>query len=344
MTGPHQVKAPRDDGAVVAVPPLAEAARLASSNAASLDNSSLTVLGRGSREVMSAARSSMRDAAVAYLKNVDGVATYWKVAHFVMAGHQPELFHPGVWVKNYALTRIARTIGAVSFNLVVDNDGVKSTVVHFPALHDQRPYRAMEPFDDPARGEPYEERNVHDEELFVSLPQRVRVTWPFRPLLHEFWDEARKAASRTRLLGDRLAAARRAIERRWGCHNLEVPVSAVCQTEPFAWFACDVLTNLPRFHAAYNDAARDYRRRYGLRSISHPVPDLATEGDWLEAPFWAWRAGQGTRGRLMARLTPETIELRVAEEAWPALPRQPEALVRAFLNLAPRVSKSAAGP
>ena len=50
-----------------------------------------------------------------------------------MAGHQPELFHPGVWVKNFALTGVAGRIGAIPFNLVVDNDAVKSTSIHFPA-------------------------------------------------------------------------------------------------------------------------------------------------------------------------------------------------------------------
>ncbi len=333
VSATHQVRAPKEDGAVVAEPPLSEAPGLASANATSLDNSSLTILGRGWRDLMYDARSTMRDAAVAYLKEVDGVSTYWKVASFVMTGHQPELFHPGVWVKNYALRSIAGRIGAVSFNLIVDNDAVKSTMLHFPAMDEQTPYRATEPFDTPAVGEPYEERKVQDEALFASLPQRVRVAWPFQPLVQEFWNEAMKVAPRTSLLGDRLAAARRAIERRWGCNNLEVPVSAVCQTEPFAWFACDLLTNLPRLHATYNDSVHDYRHCYGLRSPSHPVPDLAAEGDWLEAPFWAWRPGQARRGRLMVRLTPETVELRAGGEYWPSLPREPEAIVRAFLDL-----------
>src|SRR5262249_60155858 len=128
---------------------------------------------------------------------------------------------------------------------------------------------------------------VRDEAMFASLPQRVRPGWDFEPLLREFWQVAVETGQRTPLLGDRLAAARRAIERRWGCHNYEGPVSAVCQTEPFAWFACDLLTHLPRLHPAYNDSVRDYRARYGLRSTSHPVPDLATEGHSLAAPFSA---------------------------------------------------------
>ncbi len=332
MSSIHQVRAPKEDGAIVAEPPLPEAGALARANTTSLDNSSLTLFGRKWRDFTYDARTAMRDAAVAYLRDVDGFPTYWKVACFVMAGHQPELFHPGVWVKNFALKGVALRIGAVPFNLIVDNDVVKSTAIHFPAANSE-PYRASEPFDSPAAGEPYEEHTVRDEGLFASLPQRVKAGWPYRPLLGEFWGEAIRTGRRTALLGDRFASARRAVERRWGCNNLEVPVSAICQTEPYACFASDLLLNLPRFHAAYNDSVHDYRKRYGLGSALHPVPDLAAEGEWLEAPFWAWRAGAGRRGRLMARRTPEGVELRAGDEPWPSLPREPKAMVRAFLDL-----------
>jgi hypothetical protein len=257
-----------------------------------------------------------------------------------MAGHQPELFHPGVWVKNFALNGLARQHNAAAVNLIVDNDTVKTTSLHFPVTREPappishfQPYRATEPFDSPATGEPYEERLVRDEQLFASLPTRVALGARFTPLLQEFWRQAMRDVRLTRHLGERLAIGRRLMERKWGCDNLEVPVCLICQSEPYAWFACDLLTHLPRLHAAYNDSVHEYRKRYGLLSTSHPVSDLAAEGDWLETPFWAWRAGAARRGRLMARLTPEAVELRIGEERWPSLPRDPEAMVRAFLDL-----------
>jgi hypothetical protein len=111
-----------------------------------------------------------------------------------------------------------------------------------------------------------------------------------------------------------------------------VPVSRLCRTEPFVWFASHLLSELPRFHALYNDVVRAYRRRHGLRSRSHPVPDLAADGDWLEAPFWAWRSGQGRR-RLMLRLARGAIQVRVGGEAWPDLPPAGESLPRAWQHL-----------
>jgi hypothetical protein len=184
------------------------------------------------------------------------------------------------------------------------------------------------PFDDAADEIPYEERAVLNEAVFADFPRHVELClrgWELEPLLPALWAQVKRRAERTRLLGERLAAGRRALERAWGCHNLEVPVSRICRTEPFAWFACHLLAELPRFHALHNASLKDYRRLYGIRSRSHPVPDLTSEDDWLEAPFWAWRSERPRRQRLMVRLRPDATELRAGGEPWPSLPFFPGA-------------------
>ncbi len=166
--------------------------------------------------------------------------------------------------------------------------------------------------------------------------QAVFDGWNLRPVLHEYWGEVSRASKRTPLLGERLAAGRRALERCWGCSNLEIPISVLCRSESFAWFACHLLAELPRFHTLYNACVHAYREQYGIRSRNHPVPDLGRDGDWLELPFWAWRSGQTRRGRPYARATATGFELRVGGEAWPGLPpaRDPSALVEAWRRLA----------
>jgi len=244
-----------------------------------------------------------------------------------MAGHQPELFHPGVWVKHFALAGLARAHQADVINLIVDNDAVKSASLRvpnvrlpLPPVSAFRPRTEPVPFDSVPLGIPYEEWVVRDEALFASLPERAHREWGFTPFLDVFWGEALRKVGRTSLIADRLTAARRTFERRWGCHNLEVPVSEVCRTEAFGWFAADLLADLPRFQRIHNDCVHAYRRAHGLKSRNHPVPDLARVGDWLEAPFWAWRAGQTQRGRLMVRRTDTGLALRAGNEAWPELP------------------------
>ncbi len=41
----------------------------------------------------------------------------------------------------------------------------------------------------------------------------------------------------------------------------------------------------------------EYRRANGIRNAAHPVPDLATDGHWLEAPLWIWSTEQPQRLR-----------------------------------------------
>jgi hypothetical protein len=228
----------------------------------------------------------------------------------LVAGHQPDLFHPGVWVKTFALGGLARNHHAVALNLIVDDDIIKTTTLRVP----DPPHIRRVLFDRWTGATPYEERDIADRALFASFAERVgELTrqWPYEPLLPAFWAEVGRQAERRANLGECFAAARRAFERAWGCHNLEVPLSTLCGTEPFAYFACHILAHLPHFHSLYNSIVADYRRRHGIRDRQHPVPDLATDGDWLEAPFWIWQAGAGRRERLFARLGPDRVELRV---------------------------------
>jgi hypothetical protein len=326
VTLPRRWRAPQEHGAVFAEPPLAHAETLIAANRQRLAAFTHPILGRSWTDLRQQARQQAVAAAKDYLQQAgEPVATYGH-SSLLMAGHQPELFHPGVWVKNFALCGLATSLGATPVNLIVDNDTAKATSLRMPALGGQDnpwPHAVTLPYDHWAGEVPYEERTIGDESLFASLAERAATllkAWGFVPLLPAFWAEACRQAERTPLLGERLVAARRAFERSWGCHNLELPVSRLCQTEPFAWFACHLLADLPRFHTIYNAAIHAYRRQYGIRSRNHPVPELERQGDWLEAPFWAWRAGGKKRGRLLVRPTEHGLALRVGTEPWPELP------------------------
>src|SRR5262249_26727761 len=77
---------------------------------------------------------------------------------------------------------------------------------------------------------------------------------------------------------------------------------------------------------------QEHRRRHGIRSRNHPVPDLARDGDWFEAPFWAWQAGSSRRGRLFARFSDNALTLRAGTVVGPVLRRGP-AIVEDWLIL-----------
>jgi hypothetical protein len=325
-----RLRVPREQGAYLAEPPLVEVGALLARNRQLLARFDRPVADRPFQEVRRHARADLiKHHALRYLSDTgEPLPPQLLAGDILMAGHQPELFHPGVWVKNFALHGLGRAHNACPVNLIVDYDAVKTASLKVPRVRlplppitEFQPYTEPVPFDSIPLGIPYEEWTVRDEELFATLPERVAPAWGFRPLLDEFWQEARRQAQRTRLMAERLTAARRTVERRWGCHNLEIPVSALCSFGgPFTYFVADLLAELPRFHRVYNDSVHDYRRAHGLRSRNHPVPDLTREGEWLEAPFWAWKAGQTQRGRLMVRRTESGLALRVGGEEWPPLP------------------------
>jgi hypothetical protein len=308
----------------VGEPPLEEAGRLLLSNRQQLTAAATDLLGRSWADLRRQARATTLGLARDYLHRAGEPVPPFADASVIMAGHQPELFHPGVWVKHFALNALARQHGAAPLNLVVDNDTAKVVALRLPDLRPDGSARVVSvPFDQWKGEVPFEERAVFDEELFASLPERARTItsrWPFDPLLPTFWAEVLRQVGRTPLLGERFAGARRTFERRWGCHNLEVPLSLVCRSEPFAWFVCHLLSNLERFHAVYNACVRDYRRLYHIRSRNHPVPELAAEGGWLEVPLWAWHADRPQRGRLLVRAGDRGLELRIGDERGPVLP------------------------
>ena len=214
----------------------------------------------------------------------------------LIAGHQPELSHPGVWVKNFALSGLARKLGGISLNLIVDTDTLKSTSLRFPVLAERGPEGIRlesVPFDRLDTQEPYTDRGVHDTARFEGFADRAAglwARWGFEPLLAHVWPEVVAHAART--IGKKFTGARHEWERRWGCHNLELPVSRLAETNAFAAFARHILGDLPRFREAYNAAIRAYREANDVRSLNHPAPELGPD----EAPFWV-RTAAGRRER-----------------------------------------------
>ena len=90
-----------------------------------------------------------------------------------MTGHQPELFHPGVWAKNVAISKLARQLNGSSFNINVDSDVAKYTTLRVPVTSVDG-YDQTFRFSDANAPLPYEEWQCDDEALFKQLPSLVQ--------------------------------------------------------------------------------------------------------------------------------------------------------------------------
>lgn len=326
----HRLRAPTGDGALLAVPPLAEVPALLQANAARLAVWDHDFQGRPASRLRFEVRDQILNSAGRYLR-ASGLDTRVvpESSRLLVTGHQPELFHPGVWIKNFALANLAKRTDSVALNLIVDNDIPKSSALKVPRTVEDG-FRIEKVFFDDWAGEiPYEDLKVEDEALFTSFADRVRAVLGNAisdPVIDEFWPRALNAANASNRVGLRFAMARRAVEASWGIHNLEVPLSTVCESEGFQWFACHLFAHLPRFQQVHNEALGRYRSQYGIRSAHHPVPALGRQGEWLEAPFWVWRASRPRRKPLMVRQRSRTIQLRIGgeEETLLELPLGPD--------------------
>lgn len=256
-----KLAAPKSDGGVLAVPEFAAVPKLVDENRRRLDERF----------------PKLRDLARQEL-NADGPV--------IVTGHQPELFHPGVWAKNFAACGLARTLKGTSVNLIVDSDLIKSTSVSLPKLGPPVTLEKLD-YDQFVPDSIYEHRRVSDPELYGSFNERLRLAtadWPFQPI-------GLAGSAHIIHLATLLASERRMVENRWGCENCELTVRHLAQSPSFLGFSQLIVNDRERFREVYNRALAEYRKIHKLRSRNHPALELNNG----ELPFWTFRDGKRLR-------------------------------------------------
>lgn len=320
MAPPRRFRAPTGNGEVLAEPGFDAVPALVEENRRKLDRADVVVGGLPLRELRAMARREVIEAAHDSLSDfgVWNTPTGRPDGPLLVAGHQPELSHPGVWVKNFALNGSARKLGGTPLNLIVDNDTLKSASLRFPDHTGHGPVVGLEsvPFDRVEAEVPYHDRHVLDPECFRTFPDRAAPlwrNWGYEPLLPRVWAGGGReppvsveAAAGSRPppavnVGEWFTTMRLERERAWGCENLELPVSLLFWCESYARFVAHLFDDLPRFAAVYNRSVRRYRRANRVRSKNHPVPELDIRQEDAEAPFWMTWYGQDRRTRFYVR-------------------------------------------
>ena len=291
-------KAPQADGGLLTEPPLPDYDRLVSENRKRL--------GRLAGPFGAAFREQARAELLGQCADTD--------KPLLMAGHQPELFHPGVWAKNFVLAGQAKRLGAEAVNLIVDNDTFKTRALTLPRAASDAHGVELEtvPFDVSAPELPYEEAYPRDWAAVESWPDRLRPitdTWNFQPLIDSVWPRIigclKSGASFTRAF----VGVRQHLERKWGGGTPEITVSRLADHQSFGVFARHLMADADQFAAVYNTAISEYRHDNGIKSKNHPAPELQRTGDLVEAPFWIWRTDDAVRHRVFVRRRADALEI-----------------------------------
>lgn len=305
----QQYRAPRENNTALLAPPL-DSLRIVPP----CPDTRIEFGKKSLADLRRAARDELLLAAAKYTSTYRETPAVTKLSGpLLLTGHQAELFHPGVWYKNFMLSHLAVERQGVGVHLIIDTDTFHGAGVRVPTGTTDAPRVETIAMDQPAGSLPVEHRKVQDRALFDSFGQRVADTIaPLvpDPLIRAWWPSVVEALPRVDgHLGMAIAQARHQLEADWGASSLELPMSKCCELDSFHDFAAALLQHADELHAAYNASLAAYRQAHQLRNVAQPMPNLEADDDWLETPFWVWRTDQPQRRALYVRRVGDRLEL-----------------------------------
>jgi hypothetical protein len=229
-------------------------------------------------------------------------------APLIVSGHQPELFHPGVWIKNFAAVGFAKSVDGIPLHIVADTDLVKRTTAAVPAGTVDSPLVAHLHFDEWTGEEPFEDRPVRDEAVFRRFGEEAAdclAALPFTTRFSRYWEYARdhsKSNGEPTTLAHRFSAARKRLEQDWLADGSETTLGQCCRPprRGFMTLAADVISRAAEYCDVYNQELWAFRKAHKVRSANHPAPELEDDEYGVEVPFWAWKPG-GRRQRVFVK-------------------------------------------
>ena len=229
----------------------------------------------------------------------------------IQTGHEPILYHPGIWIKNHLVKYLAKKLGGVGINMIVDNDACNMAFIYVPILTEvlssvqkvmllknmnNTAYEEIA-FDDIETILKFKEavicmlrKNTFDENTITTIKCMQTA---FEEFINRITEYYRRGC--VDIVG-LLTSARSEMEESFGINNLEIPVSWICDTDGFYQFLLNILHRADPFAKIYNSKLAEYRSIHKIRSKANPLPDLKISGDLVELPFWIWKIG-GQRER-----------------------------------------------
>ncbi len=254
---------------------------------------------RMSQDVAGASAYTCKRSFQSQLETVDRFLNEEDPAHrpwLFLSGHQPELFHPGVWYKNAVISRLAQDLRGLAINLIIDHDLPKHAAIQVPTegtdhsltrsaispldIQSNVPWEMLDQFATIKRG-------------FAEQVQQVAHNLlPHQPLIDQYWSLVLRAVDEGTPIGQAFAFARHELELQRGWSTMELPMSEVCDTWEFGQFVAMVVADAERFAEVYNKARKSYRDHQRIRNQAHPVPPLGMQSiedtRWIELPFWIY--------------------------------------------------------
>lgn len=330
---------PAGHGELLEEPPYGEWHESLSANMAAVSGWSFDVAGVPAGVLRESARGELQAAAKVFSGRL-GVpvrepSAPGRGAPLIVTGHQPDLYHPGVWVKNFLLQRFAREQSADALDLVVDSDGFDSVAVSSPCLTPE-PRRCVHYLAVGGAGSCFATAPVpsaeHVEEFCGAVLSSLSGLSSPAPARHftDFCARLRAALPDSGNLAELLTFARRRYEVDAGTDYPELPVTLMAGSASFARFIVHLAVNAAIFARAYNAELDAYRHQTRTRSKAQPFPDLEVGEGAVELPFW--RIADGVRSPVHVEVDARGgVSFATSSGAFLELPSDPEAAVVALM-------------
>ena len=285
---------PAGHGEVLTRPAFSQWQALARANHDAAATWEFTVAGVPATELRARARREALDAASGFSEKLGVALTERRdpTGLVVATGHQPEFYHPGVWIKDFLLQRLSEEAQAAAFDVVVDTDGFDSLAVSSPCLSPGvsrcQQYLAVGGSQATYGGSAVP--TERDLEAFCSAAGSMLETLPAPAIARHFsafCDDLRSARETADNLAELVTIARRRYEASADTDYLELPLTWLVRSSAFGAFVLDIACNAERFRRAYNGELGEYRTVNKTRNAAQPFPDLGEEGGRIELPLWS---------------------------------------------------------
>ncbi|MHB9003328.1 MAG: hypothetical protein ACYC6C_04600 [Coriobacteriia bacterium] len=310
-------KVPHEHGHVLTEPPLSEWPSILSCNRDDASRWEFHIADTPVDRFRVQARAEAIACAVEFSERLGVSADAPDLTSIVMTGHQPEFYHPGVWIKNFVMERIARTTGSLAVNLVVDTDAFEGIEIATPcAVPSLRKCRHQ--LMGGERQGWYALAGIPTADCVDEFISRVddSLATLQAPTVREnfsrFSSAFRDAAAEADNVAELMTIARRRFEAEVPSTYLELPVTHLAATPSFVTFALDIARNARRFASAYNTELQAYRTASKTRDRTQPFPDLAVTEDAVELPFWLLKDGNRQTARILS--SPDGIMMAADDE------------------------------
>ncbi|MGC4033421.1 MAG: hypothetical protein QM754_17165 [Tepidisphaeraceae bacterium] len=213
----------------------------------------------------------------------------------IATGHQIELYHPGVWIKNIVLDAVARKTGALALHIAVDTDSPKHLQLRWPG-------GAIDVSDDVLlhtgewSGQVAQPSLGHLKKVRERF-EKAAAEWSFRPSTPTIFESLEQSEQTADMLPQALLDACRRLDARLGLDYQVRRLSELTDLPAYYAFVHHIAGDIRAFASAYNSALDDYRREAGITTANRPMPPLRVEADSIELPFWSDRLDTGDRSR-----------------------------------------------